>query len=137
MASKRGRRGHVGQLFRRANRRQQLLVVLSGLVALHGLWTVFVPGVDLEGTDLPCPPALVAAFAGSGTLEITDASPERAAQHDAACAAGGRWWLIAGGLQIGVAAVWALATLEWARLRRRARRRRARQAREPQAPGRP
>lgn len=108
-------------------------MVVCGLIVLHGLWVVFVPGVEARDSTLPCPPAVVAAVAGSSNMESAGASPASAERHDAACAAAGRWWLIAGGLQIGVALLWALATLEWARHRRRARRRQARQVQRRQA----
>lgn len=128
-----GRGTRVEQLFRRANRRQRAVVVVCGLLALHGLWVIFVPGVDPEDSALPCPPAIVAAMAGSSNVETPDASTVSAERHDAACAAAGRWWVVAGGLQIVVALLWAQATLEWARHRRRVRRRRARQSQEAQS----
>ncbi|HVM15317.1 MAG TPA: hypothetical protein VM287_13450 [Egibacteraceae bacterium] len=123
-ARRRGKsRNSVRVLYRRANRWQRAVAVFCGLLVLHGLWVLFVPGVQPEADGLPCPPAVVAAVTGSGGFQLTDVSPAMAAYHDAACAAAGRWWLATGVLQIGVAAAWGLATLEWARLRRRARRR--------------
>lgn len=112
----------TGELFRRANRWQKAVVAGCALVALHGVWVLFVPGVQLDGSALPCPPAVVASVAGSGGLEL-DAGAEAAERHSAACAATGRRWLLGGVLQVGVAAVWAMATLEWARAWRRSRRR--------------
>lgn len=119
----------TGRLFRRATRLQQAVVVLCVLVGVHGLWVVFVPGVQLDDSDLPCPPAVIAAFAGSAGVEITDGSADLAESHDAACAATGRRWLVGGLLQIGIATVWGLATLEWARVWRRSRRQARREAR--------
>lgn len=119
----------IGRLFRRAAWWQRGVAVLCALVALHGLWAVFVPGVDLDDSDLPCPPAVVAAVVGSGGLETVDGPPELVEAHDAACAATGRRWLLAGVLQIGLATVWGLATLEWARVWRRRRRQARRRSR--------
>lgn len=119
----------VGRLFRRADRWQKAVAVLCALVAAHGVYVLFVPPVQLDGSDLTCPPAVVAAIAGRGGVETVD-DPEVAARHDAACAATGQRWLVAGGLQVGLAVVWGLATLEWARVLRRRRRRRRRRSRE-------
>lgn len=119
-----GTRG--GKLFRRANRWQKAIVVACALVGLHGVWVLFVPGVQLADSDLPCPPAIVAAVAGSGGVETVSDAPALAERHDAACAATGRRWLVAGLLQVGIATVWGMATLEWARVWRRSRRSRRR-----------
>lgn len=120
----------VGRLFRRADRWQKAVAVLCVLVAAHGVYVLFVPPVQLDGSELTCPPAVVAAIAGRGGVETVD-DPEVAARHDAACAATGQRWLVAGVLQVGLAVVWGLATLEWARvLRRRRRRRRSRERRQ-------
>lgn len=118
----------LGTLLRRASRSQKLVVGVLALVALHGLYVLFVPPVDIGSDELSCPPAAVAAFAGSGGLPTAD-DPDRAAAHDAACAAQGRWWAVAAGAQTLIAVVWALAILEWARVRRRLRRARRRQRR--------
>lgn len=115
-------RTRTGRLFRRASRWQQAVVVACVLVALHGVWVLFVPGVQLDDSELACPPAVVAAVAGSGGVEI-DQGAEVAEAHDAACAATGRRWLLGGILQVGIAAVWGFATLEWGRVWRRSRRR--------------
>lgn len=124
------RNTRTGKLFRRATRLQQAVVVLCALVGVHGLWVVFVPGVQLDDSELSCPPAVVAAFAGSAGVEIADAPADLAEAHDAACAATGRRWLVGGLLQIGVATVWGLAILEWARVWRRSRRQARREARD-------
>lgn len=124
--TRRSDRTRVGRLFGRANAWQKAVAVLCVLVAVHGVYTLFVPGVDLPDSDLPCPPAVAAALAGSGGVSLGDVSAEVAARHDAACAATGRWYVVAALLQIGVAVVWGLATLEWARVARRMRRRRDR-----------
>lgn len=121
----------VGTLVRRASWWQKLVAGGLGLVALHGVYVLFVPGVVIDSPEFACPPAVVAAVAGSGGLP-TASDPQVAAAHDAACTTQGRWWVLAAGAQTLVAAVWALAVLEWGRvLRRRARRarRRARRAR--------
>ncbi len=121
-------RTRSGRLFRRASRWQQAVVVLCLLIALQGVYAVFVPPVRLADSDLACPPAIVAAVAGSGGLEITDGDADLAERHDAACATTGRRWLLSGIMQIALAAVWGLATLEWARVGRRRRRHRRRDA---------
>lgn len=125
-----GRISRVGTLFRRAAWWQRLAVGVLALVALHGVYVLFVPAVDIGAEELSCPPAVVAAVAGSAGLPSAD-DPAVADEHDAACARQGRWWVVAAGTQTAVAAVWALAILEWGRVRRRARRarRRARRAR--------
>lgn len=122
-------RTRTGTLFRRATRLQQTVVVVCALVGLHGLWVVFVPGVQLDDSELPCPPAIVAAFAGSAGVEVADAPADLAESHDAACASTGWRWLVGGLLQIGIATVWGLATLEWARVWRRSRRQAQRETR--------
>lgn len=123
--------GHsrLGTLVRRANWWQRAAVGVLALVALHGVYVLFVPGVDIGSEELACPPAVVAAVAGSGGVP-TASDPAVAEEHDAACASEGRWWVLAAGTQTAVAVVWALAILEWGRVRRRARRsrRRARRA---------
>lgn len=127
----------LATLVRRASWWQKLLAGVLALVALHGVYVLFVPGVAIESQELACPPAVVAAVAGAGGLP-TSADPQVAAAHDAACAAQGRWWAIAAGAQTLIAAVWALAVLEWGRVQRRARRarRRARRRhRRAQRPG--
>lgn len=122
-SSKRSSSGtRTGRLFRRASRWQKAVVVGCALVALHGIWVLFVPGVQLDDSDLSCPPAVVAAVAGSGGVEVAEGG-ELAERHDAACAATGRRWLLGGILQVGIAAVWGLAVLEWGRVWRRSRRR--------------
>jgi hypothetical protein len=123
------RRSHnasrLGTLIRRASRWQKLTAGLLGLVALHGVYVLFVPGVAINSEELACPPAVVAAVAGSGGLP-TAADPGAAAAHDTACARQGRWWVAAAGGQTLIAGAWALAVLEWGRVARRARRARRR-----------
>lgn len=116
-------------MFRRANTVQQVIVVLCGIVALHGIYVLFVPGVQLANSALPCPPAIVAALAGSGGVSVGDVTPEIAGSHDAACASTGRLYTAAALLQVGIAVVWGLATLEWARVWRRVGRRKRREGR--------
>lgn len=111
----------LGTLLRRAGWWQRLAVGVLALVALHGVYVLFVPPVDIGSEELSCPPAAVAAVAGSGGLPSAD-DPAVAEEHDAACASQGRWWVVAAGTQTAVAAVWALAILEWGRVGRRARR---------------
>lgn len=120
----------LGVLFRRASRWQQAAAVVCALIAVHGVYVLFVPGVRLPDPALTCPPAVVAAVAGSAGL----ATPEgvAAAAHDAACAATGRWWLLAATAQTAVAGVWAYTVLEWARVRRRVRRHQRRRRRRQQ-----
>lgn len=126
-------RTRLGSLFQRANRWQKAGAVVLALVAVHGIYVVFVPGVQLANPALGCPPAAVAAFAGKGGFD----SPEGlAAAHDAACASTARWWLLAAGGQTAVAAIWGLALLEWARVSRRVRRRRRRRERARRQSGR-
>lgn len=121
-------------LFRRASRWQQTAVVVCALVAVHGVYVLFIPGVRPPDPGASCPPAVVAAVAGSAGI----ATPEGLAPetHDAACATTGRWWLLAAGAQTAVAGVWSFTVLEWARMRRRVRRhqrRRQRRQRRRQA----
>lgn len=122
-----GRLGRLGVLFRRASRWQQAVVVVFALVAAHGVYVLFVPGVRLSDPTIPCPPAVVAAVAGSGGFATPEGLPADA--HDAACAATGRWWVLAAAAQTAVAGVWAYTLLEWARVRRRVRRHRRRRRR--------
>lgn len=122
-ATRKAKPTRLGRLFRRASTWQKVVVVVCAVIAAHGTWVMFVPPVQLEGTELTCPPAVVAAVAGSGGVDTPEASPELAEQHDAACAATGRQWLLATVLQVGLATVWGVATLEWGRVWRRARRR--------------
>lgn len=131
-----GREGflsRLGTLLRRASWGQRVAVGVLALVAVHGVYVLFVPGVDLGSEEWSCPPAVVAAVAGSqGVPNSADSAV--AADHDAACARQGRWWVVAASAQTAIAGVWALAILEWGRTRRRARRarRRARRARRRQ-----
>lgn len=120
--------GRVGMLLRRASWGQRLAVGMLALVAAHGIYVLFVPGVDIGSEEWSCPPAVVAAVAGSQGVE-TASDPAVAAEHDAACASTGRWWVVAAGAQTAVAGVWALAILEWGRVRRRTRRARRRERR--------
>lgn len=133
-ARREGAVSRLGTLVRRAGWWQRAAVGVLTLVALHGVYVLFVPAVDIGSEELSCPPAAVAAVAGSGGLPSAG-DPAVAAEHNAACARQGRWWVVAAGAQTVVAAVWALAILEWGRVRRRARRarRRARRARRRQA----
>lgn len=115
----------LGTLVRRANWWQRAAVGLLAVVALHGVYVLFVPPVDIGSEELSCPPAVIAAVAGSGGVP-TASDPGVAEEHDAACASQGRWWALAAGAQTAIAVVWALAILEWGRVRRRARRARRR-----------
>lgn len=116
-----GARTRLGTMFQRAGRGAKVSVVVLGLVAAHGLYVLFVPGVDVGADELECPPAVVAAVSGSAGLPAP-ADAEEAAAHDAACTTQGRWWVLAAGAQTLIALVWAAAILEWGRARRRARR---------------
>lgn len=108
-------------LYRRATWWQKALSVVLALVVIHGLYVLFVPGVDIADDELECPPAVVAAVAGSGGLP-TAGDAEAAAAHDAACRQLGRRWTLGAVGQVAVGALWALAVLEWGRVWRRARR---------------
>lgn len=116
-------------LVRRANWWQRAAVGVLAAVALHGVYVLFVPGVDIGSEELSCPPAVIAAVSGSAGMPSAS-DPAAAEEHDAACASQGRWWVVAAGAQTAIASVWAWAILEWGRVRRRARRarRRARRA---------
>lgn len=110
-------RTRVGRLFRRASRWQKAMVVVCALVAAHGV----PPPCAAPRQRAAVPQAIVAAFAGSGGMEVVDGSPELAERHDAACVADGRQWLLAGLLQVVIATVWGLSVLEWAGVWRRRR----------------
>lgn len=128
-SSGRRSRTRLGVLFHRANAWQKVIAVACAVVAVHGVYVLFVPGVALEEDALDCPPAAAAAVAGKGGVTTPDGFD--AGAHDAACASTGRWWALAAGGQTAIAALWGLAVLEWGRVWRRARRRRRRQWSQP------
>lgn len=105
-------------------------MVVCTLVVVHGVYVLFIPGVRPPDPGVSCPPAVVAAVAGSGGIATPGGlAPDT---HDAACATTGRWWLLAAGAQTAVAGVWGYTVLEWARMRRRMRRHQRRRQRRQQ-----
>lgn len=125
-----GRSTRLWVLFRRASRWQQAAVVVCTLVAVQGVYVLFVPGVRPPDPGMSCPPAVIAAVAGNGGIATPGGlDPET---HHAACASTGRWWLLAAGAQAAVAGIWGYTVLEWARVRRRVRRHQRRRQRRQQ-----